>query len=185
MVSKKTGKNHLSNDRGQCFVRLYTGIQRRLFGYVLSHIPNPSDAEDIVQETIVAMWSRFSEYEPGTNFAAWALCVARYQILTYRKKRTGKGRIFSEQAIEVIQNLAESTGDQEQERQKSLQFCLDKLGEKERKILYFRYEIGATLRTVSEQVNMNINTLYSVLNRIHILLLNCIRKDMRYKEYGP
>ncbi|MEN6306454.1 MAG: sigma-70 family RNA polymerase sigma factor [Anaerohalosphaeraceae bacterium] len=157
---------------------LYMSVQRRLFGYVMSSMPNPSDADDIVQETVSIMWSEFDKYQPGTNFAAWALCIARYQILTYRKQITKKKRVFSEQAMEAIQEVAETTSNLEQERQKALQLCLDKLGEKERKILSFRYEIGATLRTVSERLNINNNTLYNVLGRIHITLLNCVRKNM-------
>ena len=163
-------------------MNLYVEIQRRLFGFVLSQIPNPSDADDIVQETVSIMWSKFNEYKPGTNFAAWALCLARYQILTYRKQTTKKNRMFSQQAIEAIQDIAESTKSQEHERQEALRLCLDKLGEKERKILYFRYEIGATLRTVSERLNMNINTLYNALGRIHIALLKCVRRNMVQKE---
>ncbi len=157
---------------------LYSGIQRRLYGYILSGIPNPSDADDIVQETASIMWSEFDKYQPGTNFAAWALCIARYQILTYRKQITKKKRVFSIQAIEAIQEVAEATNNLEQERQKALQLCLDKLGEKERKILCLRYEIGATLRTVSERLNINNNTLYNLLGRIHVTLLNCVRKNM-------
>ena len=179
----KEWNDNLESDRGKHFMMLYTRIQRRLFGYILSSIPNPSDADDIVQETASIMWSEFDKFQPETNFAAWALCIAHYQILTYRKQIKKKKRLFSEQAIEAIQKVAESTDNQEQERQKSLQLCLEKLSEKEKKLLYFRYEIGATLRAVSEQVNMNSNTLYSVLNRIHVLLLNCIRKNMRHQEY--
>ncbi|MBN2514286.1 MAG: hypothetical protein JXB18_15210, partial [Sedimentisphaerales bacterium] len=106
-------KVYLKSDRGQQFMTLYMGVQRRLFGYVLSHIPNSSDADDIVQETVSIMWSEFDKYKTGTNFAAWALCIARYQILSYRKQITKKNRLFSSQAIEAIQNVAESTDNQE------------------------------------------------------------------------
>ncbi len=178
MTREWKDKIYLESDRGKHFMMLYMSVQRRLYGYVMSSIPNPSDADDIVQETVSIMWSEFDKFQPGTNFAAWALCVARYQILTYRKQITKKKRVFSEQAMEAIQEVAETTNNLEQERQKALQHCLDKLGEKERKILSFRYEIGATLRTVSERLNINNNTLYNVLGRIHITLLNCVRKNM-------
>lgn len=178
MTREWKDKIYLESDRGKHFMMLYMSVQRRLFGYVMSSMPNPSDADDIVQETVSIMWSEFDKYQPGTNFAAWALCIARYQILTYRKQITKKKRVFSEQAMEAIQEVAETTSNLEQERQKALQLCLDKLGEKERKILSFRYEIGATLRTVSERLNINNNTLYNVLGRIHITLLNCVRKNM-------
>lgn len=178
MTREWKDKIYLESDRGKHFMMLYMSVQRRLYGYVMSSIPNPSDADDIVQETVSIMWSEFDKFQPGTNFAAWALCIARYQILTYRKQITKKKRVFSEQAVEAIQEVAETTSNLEQERQKALQLCLDKLGEKERKILSFRYEIGATLRTVSERLNINNNTLYNVLGRIHITLLNCVRKNM-------
>lgn len=178
MTREWKDKIYLESDRGKHFMMLYMSVQRRLYGYVMSSIPNPSDADDIVQETVSIMWSEFDKFQPGTNFAAWALCIARYQILTYRKQITKKKRVFSEQAMEAIQEVAETTNNLEQERQKALQHCLDKLGEKERKILSFRYEIGATLRTVSERLNINNNTLYNVLGRIHITLLNCVRKNM-------
>lgn len=178
MTREWNDKTYLESDRGKQFMTLYTRVQRRLYGYVLSNIPNPSDADDIVQDTVSIMWSEFDKYQPETNFSAWTLCIARYQILTYRKKNMKKNRLFSEQTIEAIQAVAESTNNLEQERQKALQLCLDKLGENERRILYFRYEIGATLRSVSDRLNINSNTLYSALGRIHITLLNCVRKKM-------
>lgn len=178
MTREWKDKIYLETDRGKHFMMLYMSVQRRLYGYVMSSIPNPSDADDIVQETVSIMWSEFDKFQPGTNFAAWALCIARYQILTYRKQITKKKRVFSEQAMEAIQEVAETTNHLEQERRKALQHCLEKLGEKERKILCFRYEIGATLRTVSERLNINNNTLYNVLGRIHITLLNCVRRNM-------
>ena len=173
-----------SEERGQRFMKLYMSVQRRLFGFVLSLVPNSSDADDIVQETVSIMWSKFDEFEPGTNFAAWALCIARYQVLTYRKRKKTKQRRFSEQAIEAIQDISDSNGVQGEEYLDTLHRCLKKLKDNERKILYFRYEVGATLRTVAERTSLNINTLYSTLSRIHTALLNCIRRSIAQEEGG-
>ena len=171
-------KVYLQSDRGQQFMTLYMRVQRRLFGYVFPISPIPLMQMILFRKRFLSCGQNSINIKPGTNFAAWALCIARYQILSYRKQITKKKRLFSSQAIEAIQNVAESTDNQEQERQKALMLCLDKLGKKERKILYFRYEIGATLRAVSERLNMNNNTLYSVLGQIHVTLLNCVRKNM-------
>lgn len=167
-----------SNERNQRFMRLYLGIQRHLHGYVLSMVPSPTDADDIVQNTVATMLSEFDGFKPGTDFVAWALTVARYQILTYYKQKKTTQRRFSEIALEAIQDVSESISKQEDRRREALDKCLEKLKEKERKILYFRYEMGATLRTVAERMDLNINTLYSVLSRIHISLLTCIDKNI-------
>lgn len=169
-----------SKDRAQDFMTLYIGVQRRLFGYVLSQVPNSSDADDIIQDTVSLMWAEFDRFVPGTNFAAWALCVARFQIMTYRKKALRKKNVFSELAINAIHETVEANQNIEQERQKTLGECLKKLNKKEKQILYFRYEVGETLRSVSERLQINANTLYSKLNRIHLGLLQCVRKNMEH-----
>ena len=185
MVEKNPESFESSDERGHRFMKLYVGAQRRLFGFVLSLVPSSSDADDIVQKTASIMWSKFDEFEEGTDFAAWALCIARYQILTYRKRKKVKQRRFSDKAMDAIEVISESSFTEEDKLQEYLPHCLEKLKDNERKILYFRYEVGATLRSVAERVDMNINTLYSALNRIHVMLLHCIHRSMAQEEVKP
>jgi RNA polymerase sigma-70 factor (ECF subfamily) len=60
----------------------------QLYGAALRMTRNPSDAEDLVQETYAKAYSAFHQYKDGTNLKAWL-----YRILTntfinsYRKKQ--------------------------------------------------------------------------------------------------
>src|ERR1700743_2965244 len=47
---------------------------------------DPSDAEDLVQETYLKALRGFSTFEPGTNFKAWIFRILRN---TYLNSRTG------------------------------------------------------------------------------------------------
>jgi len=49
----------------------------QLYGAALRMTRNPSDAEDIVQETYAKAFSSFKQFRPGTNLKAWL-----YRILT-------------------------------------------------------------------------------------------------------
>lgn len=182
MTKQDSNNSDMSGDQGQRFMRLYMAVQRRLYGFVLSLVPNQVDADDIVQETASVMWDKFDEFEPGTDFAAWALCIARYRVLAYRQKALSKRKRFSNQAIETIDNIAKSDGKEESARQDALRKCMKKLAEKDRQMLFLRYEMGATLRNVAERLDQNINTLYSKLGRIHAVLLNCIRKTVAKED---
>ena len=60
----------------------------QLYPAALRMTRNPTDAEDLVQETSVKAYAAFHQFEPGTNLKAWL-----YRILTntyingYRKKQ--------------------------------------------------------------------------------------------------
>jgi RNA polymerase sigma-70 factor (ECF subfamily) len=73
-----------SPDRAEEFVFLLARHERLLGAYVMTMVPHPQDADDILQEAKVVMWRNFTKFEPGTNFGAWARKVAFHQVLAYR-----------------------------------------------------------------------------------------------------
>ena len=73
------------------FVQLLTQNERRLYAYILSLVPRWADADDILQETNLRLWEEFDKYLRNTDFASWAMRVAFFQVLTFRK-RHGRDR---------------------------------------------------------------------------------------------
>ena len=59
-------------DRAEEFVFLLARHERLLGAYVMTMVPHPQDADDILQEAKVVMWRSFAKFELGTNFGAWA-----------------------------------------------------------------------------------------------------------------
>ncbi len=75
-------------DRRARFEREAMPLLDQLYSAALRTTRNPSDAEDLVQETFAKAYAAFHQYRPGTNLKAWM-----YRILTntyinsYRKKQ--------------------------------------------------------------------------------------------------
>ena len=67
------------------FLSLYTAAQSALRQFILAHIPDLHEAEDVMQEVAVLLWKKFPEFEPGTSFPKWAIRVAQYEILHARR----------------------------------------------------------------------------------------------------
>ena len=178
MSEKELAFDDFEKGRGQQFMKLYMACQRRLYGFVISLVPNWSDVDDIVQETVSVMWAKFDEFKPGTDFSAWALAIARYQVMSYRQRAKVNRRRFSDRTIDTISNLAISTTQEEQDRRDALRKCLDKLKAKDRGMLKLRYEVDTSIKSLADRIGLSVNTLYKSLSRIHIQLFNCVNRTM-------
>ncbi len=168
--------------RGGVFLRLYQANERRIRGFILALVPDWSEAQDLMQETTMVMWSKFDEFTVGTDFTAWALSIARYQILNYRKKnRNGRVR-FDDEVLEAIEDRVSDVVAGMDARRDALRACLRKLEERDRQLIRLRYEAGATTKSVAERVGRGIDAVYKALNRIHVQLLFCIRRTLSMED---
>lgn len=177
--------NHHPNDLsiGQQFMQLYVANERRIYGYIYALVHDWAVTDDILQETAMVMWAKFSRFEPGTDFAAWAFRIAYYEVMTYRKSKKSK-LAFNSQLIEALSERMQCQAQREDRRMAALRECLRKLEERDRKILELRYEIGTSVEKVAREVDRSVKAVYHALNRIHFRLLECIRRSLSMGEQG-
>ena len=58
-----------------------------LYRVALRLTGNPSDADDLVQETMLKAYRAWDQYEKGTNAKAWLLTILRHAFINeYRRK---------------------------------------------------------------------------------------------------
>lgn len=168
--------------RGRVFLRLYQANERRIYGFILALVPDWAHAEDLMQETTMVLWSKFDQFEPGTDFAAWALCIARYQVMHYRKRQRTQRIQFSDEVLEAIAERVCAATEDFDVRRDALRGCIRKLAEKDQELLRLRYGLDATVKSVAERVGRGMDAVYKSLNRIHVQLLHCIRRTLTAED---
>src|SRR5260370_28466938 len=62
----------------------------RAFAWSLSH--NGSDADDLVQDTLIKAWTNREKFEPGTNLRAWLFTILRNTYYTHVLRRRREAR---------------------------------------------------------------------------------------------
>jgi len=84
-----TVRQELTDDeRREVFVRDALPYLDQLYSAALRYTRNPSDAEDLVQESFAKAYSAFHQFEPGTNLRAWLYRIlTNTYINTYRKQQ--------------------------------------------------------------------------------------------------
>ena len=156
--------------------------QRRIYAFILTMVPNHGDAEDLFQETVLLMWSKFDTFAPGTSFAAWGYTIARYQVLSVRKRHSTRGVLFSQAAVELLQNESDRFVEQTDSRMQALRQCIDKLGPKDYELICMRYRNEVTIKSIAEQMGRSVQGVYKRIARIHDALLQCVRKAISAEE---
>lgn len=168
-------------DKKSCFISLYVRNQKSLYNFILSLCPNYIQADDILQETAIVMWDKFSELKDPNNFSAWAIQIARYKIINHRRKKT-TGLWLSEEVLDRINSQTQQCIKNGSKRTEALQECLLKLSMDERKLIALRYEQGISFTEIAKTVNRSINGLYNTSAKIHEKLRLCISKVLTQWE---
>src|SRR4051794_34603624 len=81
---------------------LLTQYQRRLRVFLRALVGERGEVEDLLQEVNLWVWTHAEEFEPGTDFGAWAFRVAHYHVLTYRKRMARQKLRFGDGLLEKV-----------------------------------------------------------------------------------
>lgn len=162
------------------FVELLARHDVSLTGYVMSMVPSVPDAQDILQDTKLALWRSFNNYESGTNFGAWARRAALHRILDYRKRKSTENKHiwFSDRCYELLAEEFESEPDLRDQRILRLKECISKLTQRHRQLLVLRYFQESSIEDASARVGRSVDATYRALSRIRLALRNCMAIDL-------
>jgi RNA polymerase sigma-70 factor (ECF subfamily) len=161
------------------FADQLVAIQKGLYTYILTLLPRPGEATDVLQETNVVLWRDAARFQPGTDFRAWAYRVAYYQVLAQRRKQ-GRDRLrFDESLLTVLaEQLDGESAAVEEEETLALRDCLNKLPPIDRDLICRRYDAGASVKSMAADLNQPPNAVAVRLFRIRQTLLECIQQQV-------
>jgi RNA polymerase sigma-70 factor (ECF subfamily) len=158
------------------FLRLLMANQKRIYAFILGMVPHHQDADDLFQETVLVMWSKFDGFTRGSSFSAWGTTIARYQILSVRKRFSKHNLQFSDAARELLQAESAQFVEQIDNRMHALRNCVAKLSETDYELIRLRYEDEVAIQSIADRMGRSVQSVYKKIARIHDALLRCIRR---------
>lgn len=150
-------------------------LRPALMSYVLSLVPDRNACDDIVQETFLFLWNRREEFEPGTNFKAWAFKAAWFKVLTHRRELQRRKTVsFSEDVLDRISKAAEHLAEDLDQRLAALHHCVSELPPENRHLLRLKYLDRLSLTDHAKNLGVKPNQIQKTLSRIRIALRHCV-----------
>ncbi len=165
------------------FGRLFVQHHQRVYGYVRALVMNRHDAEEILQDTFSILWRKFDEFEPGTNFLAWALSVARFRVREFQRRQRSVLPL-DDTLLEALaaDTVALSSG--MLDLREALAHCLAKLKPHDLELFRKRYAGETSVLELADGMGRPASTIYSALTRIRRQLLACVSQRLEL-EFGP
>jgi RNA polymerase sigma-70 factor (ECF subfamily) len=165
-------------DRTELLVRLLSRHQEELFRYIFALLPHEEDARDVLQETSVALFRKFEEYDLAKPFLAWAYRFAYLEVLKQRQRSRRGARLLN---LDLIARLAREREQQESvlhARLQALEHCLEGLPPADQKLIRQRYQGQAATDDLVRQLGASRRTLFRELDRIRRVLHDCINRRL-------
>lgn len=148
----------------EAFRQLYQNTDRKMYSFILSVVKNAQDAEEIMQEAYLKIWTSAGTYKPQGKPLAWMFTIARN--LCYMKFREHKHTAdiglddLSELETGGVCNDIESAADK-----LVLKAALKILKEEEREIVLLHASAGLKHREIAAGLKMPLATVLSKYNR--------------------
>lgn len=165
------------------FARLFSRNARRIYGFIMTLVFSHHDAEEVFQNTSVVLWNKFADFQPNTNFFAWASKVAYFEVLSYMKQRR-RSRMLSDESLDSLANAAVAISDDSSRRQEALEECLSRLSTSDRDLLHARYFHQQPPKQIASMQSRSVDSVYRALSRIHNMLLNCVQRNLAREEFS-
>ncbi len=80
----------------RAFERLFRCYAPRIFRFAMSYLYDPTLAEEVVQETMIAVWKSAKDYKEQSQVSTWILGIARNKALDRARARQREPEVLRE-----------------------------------------------------------------------------------------
>jgi RNA polymerase sigma-70 factor (ECF subfamily) len=174
MASDPTRHSEDKNAAQQRFLSLFLRSEREVFRYVAALVPNMADAEDIVQQTALALWEKFDAYDTNQPFTPWACRFALNKTKQWIERRQRWQALLQGGLAEELAQRREELRPEIETRLKHLEGCLSKLPDEQRSIVEGYYYRRDGIEKLAEHSGRTVAATYKTLQRIREALQLCI-----------
>jgi RNA polymerase sigma-70 factor, ECF subfamily len=138
---------------------LYVRFKDNVYGFVLSILREPHEAEDVTQQVFMKLMSSIKKYEPrDVPFTAWILRVARNVAIDHLRQRRPI-------ACEQLPELASESDEFGRDRRWGLELALGALPEDQRDVVVLRHLVGLTPGEIAEQMGRSESSIHGLHHR--------------------
>lgn len=152
----------------EAFEELYEYFFPRVYNFIYARLKNSADADDVTSITFVKMNENLERYDPSiAAFSTWLFRIATNSIIDHTRRHEKSEEIEWEEFFDPAAPKYQEPEAQvlTKEGNKRLLAAIDKLNEREKRIVELRYWSEQDTRTIAEILSMTESNVRVTLHR--------------------
>jgi RNA polymerase sigma-70 factor (ECF subfamily) len=155
-----------------------------LRSFLLAATGSVHESDDLFQSVARVLWEKFAEYDAERAFRAWALGVARLEVLKWRQSKARSREVLSEEAISQVAAAAGDGGEWADGLSEFLRTCLAQLKSTARRVMELKYGESLPIREIAARVGKSVSAVEMILVRSRRALRDCVERQIRAEEHA-
>ena len=131
----------------------------------------------------LVLWSKRDEFSTETGIRPLAFRVAHFQVLAHYKRTKRDPHVYNDSMIHMLAEEAGRRADLFDQKRAALVHCLEKLRERDRKLLHDRYTLGLRGQKLARGLDRTADSILHSLHRIRSALRKCVTRKLAMEEH--
>ncbi len=166
-INRTTSEEQLikqaQNGSRLAFERLMSPMIPIIYQYIRSKLHSPEDAEDILQESMLAIWQSIKRYYAASSFQTWCFAIVRHKLSDFYRTALNTN-------INLEECQSSLTADEQLEEQTENRLLVAELyvamNETEREIIFLIFQAQLSYQEASQITGIPLGTIKSKMARI-------------------
>ena len=171
-------------EQAEQFAALWTAAQPTVTAFIRSLIRDPQQTDEVLQRVAVALVRKFERYDRSRPFAAWAIGVAKYEVLYYRREKATDKHVFGDEIVEQIASRYQVLAEDPDPLREALRHCLDRLKGRSKRVIELRYRGAMKSYDIAEEMNISSGAVRMLLCRVRESLRRCVEHEVVRQEHN-
>lgn len=165
-------EQHLNGD-ADAWMKLIEPHRSDLWGYLVNHVPNHADAEDLYQDVNMKVMGNLGNLKDPSRLRSWLFSIAMNSVRSFfRKKRPVAIEETRDSMVPVWSGKTETPIEQLEKRERInlMKHCIKQLPDRDRDVLLLDVMAEMPQKEIAEELGLNINTVKTITRRAKIKL---------------
>lgn len=160
-------------NKRQSQFQLYNWLAPVVLGVGMRYLQNRDEAEDVMQDTFVKVFTKLHSYKGEGSFEGWVRRIAANTALTALQK---KKRIYFERSLEIVETIEFDSEEQDLLSMNDILSCIEAMPEGYRTIVNMALVEEFSHKDIADHLGISESTSRSQLARARQALMKLLKE---------